>query len=171
MRAMGEPSDDNPTEPFGSPTATPPGSSGSPSPQPPPPWQVSPAPAVSGHRSRGGPDHGVDDDERVWVRPYVRTRGRTRVRTDLALETLVSLPTPRPVLVDTEHRSIAAICVSPLSVAEVAARLRVPLGVARVLIDDMHHAGLLRVHPRSVAGSGTPERAMMLRVLDGLNRL
>ena len=110
----------------------------------------------------------------VWgpdVRPYVRTGGRTRARTDLALETLVSVPSPRPSLTDPEHRAIGEVCDGPRSVAEVAALVGVPLGVARVLIDDMAVAGLLVVHRSSSGASGAPDLTILERVLAGLHRL
>lgn len=119
------------------------------------PWHLAAPPPVS---------------SRTQVRPYMRTRGRTRGRGELAVETLVSVPIPRPVLDDPEHRAIADVCDGPRSVAEVAALTAVPLGVARVLIDDMSHAGLLLVHP-TAAGGSRPEPALMARVLDGLRRL
>ncbi|GLZ43824.1 hypothetical protein Acsp06_00090 [Actinomycetospora sp. NBRC 106375] len=111
------------------------------------------------------------ESTRTRVRPYVRTRGRTRSRSDLAVETLVSIPSPRPPLEDPEHVALGDVVADPRSVAEVAALLSVPLGVARVIIDDMAGAGLLLVHPRAVAATGAPSRDMMQRVLDGLHRL
>ncbi len=111
------------------------------------------------------------ESTRTQVRPYVRTRGRTRARADLAVETLVSIPSPRPSLEDPEHVALGDVVDDPRSVAEVAALLSVPLGVARVIIDDMAGAGLLLVHPRAVAAGGVPSRDMMQRVLDGLHRL
>lgn len=111
------------------------------------------------------------ESTRTRVRPYVRTQGRTRTRTDLAVETLVSIPEPRPSLEDPEHVALGDVVDDPRSVAEVAALLAMPLGVARVIIDDMAGAGLLLVHPRAVAASGAPSRDIMQRVLDGLHRL
>ena len=111
------------------------------------------------------------ESTRTRVRPYVRTRGRTRARADLAVETLVSIPSPRPPLEDPEHVALGDVVAAPCSVAEVAALLSVPLGVARVIIDDMAGAGLLLVHPRAVAASGAPSRDIMQRVLEGLHRL
>jgi hypothetical protein len=111
------------------------------------------------------------ESTRTRVRPYVRTRGRTRTTADLAVETLVSIPSPRPPLEDPEHVALGDVVGDPRSVAEVAALLSVPLGVARVIIDDMAGAGLLLVHPRAVAATGAPSRDIMQRVLDGLHRL
>ncbi len=112
-------------------------------------------------------------EPRVSVRPYVRTRGRTHARPDLRVETLVSIPSPRPSIEDPEHRVIRDLCDEPRSVAEVAALMRVPLGVARVLIGDMADDGTLTVHrtlDRLGPGSG-PDRAVMARVLRGLRGL
>ncbi|MDF2976169.1 MAG: hypothetical protein K0S40_897 [Actinomycetospora sp.] len=117
------------------------------------------------------PSAAPPESTRTRVRPYVRTRGRTRTRADLAVETLVSIPSPRPPLEDPEHVALGDVVDDPRSVAEVAALLAVPLGVARVIIDDMAGAGLLLVHPRAVATSGAPSRDVMQRVLDGLHRL
>ncbi|HEY2192338.1 MAG TPA: DUF742 domain-containing protein [Actinomycetospora sp.] len=112
-------------------------------------------------------------ESRVSVRPYVRTRGRTHARADLRIETLVSIPSPRPPLEDPEHRAISDLCDGPRSVAELAALLRVPLGVARIFIGDMAEDGSLTVHPtadRLSAGRG-PDPAVLARVLRGLHRL
>jgi hypothetical protein len=103
----------------------------------------------------------------------VRTRGRTHARSDLRLETLVSIPSPRRPVEDPEHRVITELCDGPRSVAEVAALMRVPLGVARILIGDMADDGTLTVHrtlDRLGPGSG-PDRAVMARVLRGLRAL
>jgi hypothetical protein len=112
-------------------------------------------------------------ESRVSVRPYVRTRGRTRARADLRVETLVSIPSPRPPLEDPEHRAIGDLCDGPRSVAEVAALMGVPLGVARILIGDMADEGTLRVHPTvdGLSPGPGPDRAVMARVLRGLHKL
>lgn len=112
-------------------------------------------------------------ESRVSVRPYVRTRGRTRARPDLLVETLISLPRPRPPLEDPEHVVIGDICdAAPRSVAEVAALMRVPLGVARVLIGDMADDGAVRIHPTAAGGAQRgPDREVMARVLRGLRGL
>ncbi|GLZ52536.1 hypothetical protein Acsp07_21530 [Actinomycetospora sp. NBRC 106378] len=111
-------------------------------------------------------------ESRVSVRPYVRTRGRTRARPDLMVETLISLPSPRPPLDDPEHVVIGGICEhAPRSVAEVAALMRVPLGVARVLIGDMADDGAVRIHPTAAGPQHGPDREVMARVLRGLHGL
>jgi hypothetical protein len=57
-------------------------------------------------------------------------------------------------------------------VAEVAALLSIPLGVARVVVGDMVVLNLVTVHQTaSSAGGNTPDLALMERVLSGLRRL
>lgn len=113
-------------------------------------------------------------EETGFVRPYAITGGRTKANYPLELETLIStrdaavLPVPDQV----EHQVIMEECRTPRSVAEIAAVLQVPLGVARVLISDAADTGLVTVH-RTVAGSENAEAHFMLmeRVLSGLRRL
>ncbi|MCE3554342.1 DUF742 domain-containing protein [Pseudonocardia sp. RS11V-5] len=104
------------------------------------------------------------------VRPYFYTKGRTRSRYELALETLVSTPPAalgRPELA--EHLAVLELCREPRSVAEVGAITRMPLGVARVVVGDLAVTGGLEVH-RTVTAEG-PDLALMERVLSGLRRL
>ncbi|MDT7712081.1 MAG: hypothetical protein QOG46_770 [Pseudonocardiales bacterium] len=75
------------------------------------------------------------------------------------------------VLTSEEHRSVAELCSAPRSVAEVAALLSLPLGVARVLLADMAEIGLVVVHPNAYSAADTPDMALMERVLSGLRRL
>jgi hypothetical protein len=55
-----------------------------------------------------------------------------------------------------------------VSVAEIAAHLGVPLGVAAVLVSDLHTGGYLAVHRPSVTDSGRPHREILERLLHGL---
>jgi hypothetical protein len=110
------------------------------------------------------------------VRPYAHTGGRTRSSHELALEALVSTSVSTgagaAVLTTRHRRMIVDLCVQPRSVAEVAALLSVPLGVARVLLGDLATAGAVVVHPTAGAtGDGAPDLAFMRRVLVGLRRL
>lgn len=109
------------------------------------------------------------------VRPYTRTGGRTRSTTTLAIETIVSTNdrVDRDALTSTaEHRAISDLCRHPLSVAEVAARLRLPLGVVRVLLADMSAMSLINVHEQAgSAQDGRPTLELMERVLMGLRRI
>jgi hypothetical protein len=108
------------------------------------------------------------------VRPYAWTRGRTKTNFDLAIETLVSTSASgrdQLHMLQMEHRSVAELCDRPRSVAEVAALLALPLGVARVLLGDMAGLGVVTVHQTASTTGNLPDLALMERVLSGLRRL
>jgi len=113
-------------------------------------------------------------DHAPIVRPYTRTGGRTRSSLDLPLEALI-VTTAAGKSYDRygqpEHRDIANLCRDVRSVAEVAALMVVPLGVARVLIADMAGMGLVTVHGGASRDSDAPDLALLERVLSGLRRL
>jgi hypothetical protein len=110
------------------------------------------------------------------VRPYARTGGRTRPVRDLDLEALVHTTlagkeaSTSPWL-NPEHTSIIEMCSGTVSVAEIAARLAVPLGVARVIIADMVDLGLVEVMRTSAAEGDERDPDFLRRVLSGLQRL
>jgi hypothetical protein len=121
-------------------------------------------------------DAGEDEDFRSIVRPYVVTGGRTRPRVDLALETLVkTTPLGRAALsegfLQPEQRLILDLCDRGLhSVAEISAHLRLPLGVARVVVADMTHQRVLTLY-ETLAPTGPEATQLMERVLKGLRAL
>lgn len=136
---------------------------------PAPSWdgvQIDEPPAESNYSAEAG--------HSAVVRPYTWTRGRTRSGYALELETLVSTSArgrDQLGVLQFEHRSVAELCDQARSVAEVAALLSVPLGVAKVLLGDMAGLGLVVVH-QTVSGNGdVPDLALMERVLSGLRRL
>jgi Protein of unknown function (DUF742) len=106
------------------------------------------------------------------VRPFYMTGGRTRpAHHDLELETLISTTAAGATSpnLKAERYSIAVLCRDLLSIAEVSARLDLPLGVARVLVGDMANEGLVILH-RPATGD-RPDLALLQRVLYGLNQL
>jgi hypothetical protein len=108
------------------------------------------------------------------VRPYAWTRGRTKPGLDLAIEALVSTNQrgrDQMGLMQVEHRAVAELCEQTRSVAEVAALLSLPLGVARVLLGDMAGLGFVTVHQTASSTGNAPDLALMERVLSGLRRL
>jgi hypothetical protein len=119
-------------------------------------------------------------EETAVVRPYAITGGRTKSNHSLELETLISTRDNYAAGGDfadavpdsVEHRAIMEECRTPRSVAELAAILRVPLGVARVLISDAADAGWVVVH-KTISGNDGAEAHLVLmeRVLSGLRRL
>jgi hypothetical protein len=104
---------------------------------------------------------------------YAFTRGRTRpAGQELPLEAVVratGLSVTSGGSLQMESRSIVEMCARPKSLAEVGAALRVPVGVARVLVGDLANGGYLEVHlPRTAAGGGGPGHEILGRLLDGL---
>lgn len=115
----------------------------------------------------------AEDPYRLLVRPYVLTKGRTQTSKHYALETLITTR-PGPAwngVISNELHTVRELCVEPRSVAEVAALMSVPLGVARVLIGDMDDAGLVDVHASVATPEGRPDLDLMRRVLRGLHEL
>lgn len=150
-----------------------------------PPLQPVPAPS---YPEAGTPEPEQPADEGEWivdetdwdgseesyglVRPYAWTKGRTTARHELALEALVSAAAWNlDATASPEHHAILRLCSSPRSVAEIAALLSVPLGVARVLLGDMAESGNVVVHRTAGTVDGGPDLALMQRVLSCLQRL
>jgi hypothetical protein len=104
---------------------------------------------------------------------YAVTGGRTRAAgQDLPLEAVVTatgLSLASGGALQMESRAIVEMCARPKSLAEIGAALRVPVGVARVLVGDLANGGYLEVHlPRTADGDGGPGHAILGRLLDGL---
>lgn len=108
------------------------------------------------------------DEERL-VRPFVITGGRARhASVHLRVETLVAATGQPPRdHVRFEHGRILELCERPVSVAEIAATVGVPLGVAQVLVGDLADAGLVRVHQATTDAS--PE--LLSRLIDAVRAL
>jgi hypothetical protein len=121
-----------------------------------------------------------DEPTGALVRPYAVTRGRTRPRLDIAIEALIETTVrgrtagSRPgANQGQEQQYIATMCDGRVqSLAEIAARLHLPLGVARVLIADMAADGLVSIYePTSLDENEAVGTELLERVLSGLRRL
>ena len=107
------------------------------------------------------------------VRPYTVTGGRTQPRYKLALEALVTATVYEPrdlSVLAPECQAILQFCLDWRSVAEISAVLRLPLGVARILVADMSADGLVRIHQRDDS-EGRPDLNLLERVLSGLRKI
>ncbi len=117
--------------------------------------------------------HGMEPEGSALVRPYAVTGGRTKPRYQLQIEAMVAAShyEARDLSVlSPECQAILGFCRDWRSVAEISAVLRMPLGVARVLIADMAMEGLVRVHQIDHA-QGRPDINLLERVLSGLRKL
>lgn len=111
-------------------------------------------------------------EDTSFVRPYALTSGRTAVNYVLELETLVSAVEDCPPPQTMEQLAILEACRSPRSIAELASRLRMPVGVAKVLVSDAADAALVVVH-QTLTGDDQADKQLyvMERVLAGLRKL
>lgn len=125
-----------------------------------------PAPGAFSAAEQGTESAEADE---ALVRPFVITGGRTRHATvHLRVEALVVRTGLEPQGgLQFEHAGILDVCRQPISVAEVAARIGVPLGVAQILVGDLADAGLVRVH--EATPNATP--ALLLRMIDAVRAL
>ncbi|MEC3975865.1 DUF742 domain-containing protein [Amycolatopsis sp. H20-H5] len=110
--------------------------------------------------------------ERALVRPHVVTGGRahpTRNTFDLAT---VVVATRSPVAgLSPEKRRVLELCRGgALAVAEVAAYLRLPVSVTKVLLSDLADTGHITARA-AVPQADRPDLQLLQKVLDGLRAL
>jgi hypothetical protein len=139
----------------------------------------------NGHRNGGRPDHGHPDHGSEPaappaaagtpfgpLRPFVVTAGRTASADTLPVETQVIATSRGETAAETlsfEYRDIVTLCIEPIAVAEIAARLSLHLGVTRVLIGDLQDQGMVTTHaPESDAADDVET---IMRVIHGLRQL
>ncbi len=128
-----------------------------------PPWA---RPHVADSNQAGGPVVSS-------LRPYVLTSGRVQpIDNNLEMEAQVLVTehglSSFPFL-SFEHRDIVGLCRTPVSVAEVAAKLGLHVGVARVLVADLAALGHLVVQRPSLSPSQDP--VLIERVIRGLEAI
>ncbi|MEU6534873.1 DUF742 domain-containing protein [Streptomyces sp. NPDC047000] len=112
----------------------------------------------------------LDDAAGRLVRPFTVSNGRTRptVALDLMSQVLATGTTPLGCL-GPEYTRALDLCAAPVSVAEVAAHLRLPAAVTKVLLSDLVDCGTLAA--KSPAHHHDPtDRSLLEAVLDGLRR-
>ena len=119
-----------------------------------------------------------DDPDDSFVRPYTVTQGRTAsAHADLTLITIVvTLDSPEEQFdtrgLEPEHRFVLEQCLRPTAVAEVAARLNLPVAVTKILISDLITLGRVTVRsPVTVAAGQGLDIGLLRAVRDGLRRL
>ncbi|WP_158888228.1 DUF742 domain-containing protein [Amycolatopsis anabasis] len=116
------------------------------------------------------PDAWFDDP---LVRPYAVTGGRTRSETlKLDLITLVvAVPSAAEAAgMDREYARIVRLCQRPMSVAEVAARIDLPLPVVKVLLSDLIEQNVV-LFRTAAPMTEAPSQHVLQAVLDGIRKL
>lgn len=136
------------------------------------PWEEAPPQRQPYPQAQQYPAEDEGSSTRL-VRPYTVTGGRTQPRYKLALEALVTATVYEPrdlSVLAPECQAILQFCLDWRSVAEISAVLRLPLGVARILVADMSADGLVRIHQRDDS-EGRPDLNLLERVLSGLRKI
>ncbi|SPT51467.1 MULTISPECIES: DUF742 domain-containing protein [Actinomadura] len=119
-------------------------------------------------------DRWLDGEAGPVVRPYTVTRGRTRLRDDgldlISVLEATGVPIPRRVRLDPEHRRLLTICRRPITFADLASEIDLPVGVVRVLVDDLRDENALRVLKPTPTGD-VPDELVLRKLLNGLRAL
>lgn len=120
----------------------------------------------------------VDDHAGPVVRPYAMTRGRTQPSRGrfnvISLVLATGASAALELGMGPEHLAIVRMCRRPLSVAEVAAHLNLPLGTVRVLLGDLLERKLVQVREPQQPTShsdGLPDNSVFEAAINGLRAL
>ncbi|KAB2385911.1 DUF742 domain-containing protein [Actinomadura montaniterrae] len=121
-----------------------------------------------------GSDRWLDDEAGPVVRPYTVTRGRTRLRDDtlnlISLLLATGVPASPRARLDPEHRRLLELCRRPVTLADLSSEVDLPVGVVRVLVDDLRDVDLLRALKPTPTGN-VPDELVLRRLLNGLRAL
>jgi hypothetical protein len=104
-------------------------------------------PAVPAWTQAAPEGQSPEPGDELVVRPFMLTGGRTRPLHDgLRIETLLhAAPAALSAPLRFEPRRIVELCQAPMSMADLAVALKVPLGVVRVIVADLVTDGYLRI--------------------------
>jgi hypothetical protein len=121
-------------------------------------------------RARQGAAPG-DDANAASVRAYAITGGRARSTVPLEFETMLQTRgASRAGALTFERAAIVQLCsAEPQSVAELSARLRLPIGVVRVVAGDLVAEGVLQAY-LPVAGVAD-DIDLIARLIEGVRAL
>lgn len=126
-----------------------------------------------GDSGRPGSAEPESEQEVILVRSYLMTGGRVAPAMDLAYEALLSTTTRGVAAMEAlafERQAIARLCrYEPQSVAEVSAKLGVPIGVIRVLAGDLVTESLLDV--QAATENVADDVSLILRLIEGVRAL
>ena len=115
-------------------------------------------------------DDGPEDTGRL-IRPYAITGGRTGSDVEIGLESQIQANTRASQHLGAyrwEAAKLIELVQSPMALIELAARLELPVGVARVLVADLIDDGAVVLHTPVAAQT---YGSLLERVLDGVRNL
>jgi hypothetical protein len=126
-----------------------------------------------GRASAGrGADAASGDESAPMVRAYMMSAGAEGVG-DLAFESMVSLSdlgrATMPDLLFERSKIAQLVAEAPQSIAEIAARLRIPLGVSQLLCGDMVASDHLELHQSHKNMS--EDVSLLTRLINGVRSL
>jgi len=118
--------------------------------------------------------NGTEASQHALVRPYMLTGGRTSSSLGVfelhAPALALITPDQLPRNASPEVRRIVELCQTPMSVAELSARLGAPVGVVRVLVGDLVVAHM--VHVRQSPDQAEHRDVRLLeRLLEGIRAI
>jgi hypothetical protein len=115
-------------------------------------------------------EHWFDDAAGRLIRPYTVSNGRTEPTTRMELLSMVIATGRRPHgQLGPDHAQALGLCGSVTTVAEVAARLRLPAVVTKILLSDLVDWGAVDARsPDPLADSSNP--AVLETILNALER-
>ena len=108
------------------------------------------------------------------VRPYVMTEGREATNTvqlDMISVVISARGEVDELSLEPEQLAILDLCQRPLSVAEVAARLDIPVAVVKVLMGELIARGYMLARAPYTIQHPVVGRDVLQAVLDGIQRL
>jgi hypothetical protein len=112
----------------------------------------------------------LDGDDGRLVRPYTVSNGRTSPGVSLDLLSMVaSTGEAPPSPLEPDHEQALALCRKPMSVADIAARLLLPVAVTKIVVSDLVEWGAVTIQPPRPADEPT-DRVVLERVLNALQR-
>ncbi|MFJ3906100.1 DUF742 domain-containing protein [Streptomyces sp. NPDC090025] len=112
----------------------------------------------------------LDDAAGRLIRPYTVSGGRTKPTTALDLLSMVMATGAAPQgQMGPEHSLALGLCEGPTSVAEIAAHLRLPAVVTKVLLSDLVDCGAVTARAPRFHANPT-DRSLLEAVLDGLRQ-
>lgn len=115
----------------------------------------------------------LDHEAGPLVRSFALTGGRVRTNTDFdLLAHVVTTNRASSMLrqVQPEHRSILAHAATPISLAELASQVDLPLGVVRVLLGDLIELDAIAIQEPAALGSA-PDDNVLKAVIHALRTL
>jgi hypothetical protein len=118
-----------------------------------------------------GDDGWYDESAGPLVRPYTITNGRTPTagaQLDLSTQVMALRSEQEPTGLTPEHLAVLQLTRPPVSIAEIAVHMKLPLGVVRVLCGDLIDWGLVITRSPNDRPAQKPDLETLQAVLDGL---